>query len=86
MSRLFHVNAFSQHPFGGNPAIVVLGPERSDAELQAMAVEFNLSETAFLTPAGAACCHPAPRASGWVWPVRGSRALAAAWAQGPATV
>ncbi|MBP8112630.1 MAG: PhzF family phenazine biosynthesis protein, partial [Aeromonas sp.] len=42
MSRLFHVNAFSQHPFGGNPAIVVLGPERSDAELQAMAAEFNL--------------------------------------------
>ena len=54
MSRLFHVNAFSQHPFGGNPAIVVLGPERSDAELQAMAAEFNLSETAFLTPLGEA--------------------------------
>ncbi|AHX59821.1 MULTISPECIES: PhzF family phenazine biosynthesis protein [Aeromonas] len=54
MSRLFHVNAFSQHPFGGNPAIVVLGPERSDAELQAMAAEFNLSETAFLSPLGEA--------------------------------
>ncbi len=52
MSRLFHVNAFSQHPFGGNPAIVVLGPERSDAELQAMAAEFNLSESAFLTQLG----------------------------------
>lgn len=52
MSRLFHVNAFSQHPFGGNPAIVVQGPERSDAELQAMAAEFNLSESAFLTPLG----------------------------------
>lgn len=53
-TTLFHVNAFSQHPFGGNPAVVVLGPERSDAELQAMAAEFNLSETAFLTPIGAA--------------------------------
>ncbi|HDO0932926.1 TPA: PhzF family phenazine biosynthesis protein, partial [Aeromonas salmonicida] len=53
--RLFHVNAFSQQPFGGNPAVVVLGPAQSDAQLQAMAAEFNLSETAFLTPAGAAC-------------------------------
>lgn len=53
--RLFHVNAFSQQPFGGNPAVVVLGPAQSDALLQAMAAEFNLSETAFLTPAGAAC-------------------------------
>lgn len=52
MTKLFHVNAFSQRPFGGNPAVVVLGPERSDAELQAMAAEFNLSETAFLTPIG----------------------------------
>ncbi|UNP87796.1 PhzF family phenazine biosynthesis protein [Aeromonas encheleia] len=54
MTRLFHVNAFSQRPFGGNPAVVVLGPERSDAELQAMAAEFNLSETAFLSPIGPA--------------------------------
>lgn len=53
-TKLFHVNAFSQRPFGGNPAVVVLGPERSDAELQAMAAEFNLSETAFLTPIGKA--------------------------------
>ncbi|MCW0504240.1 PhzF family phenazine biosynthesis protein [Aeromonas piscicola] len=52
--RLFHVNAFSRQPFGGNPAVVVLGPAQSDARLQAMAAEFNLSETAFLTPAGAA--------------------------------
>ncbi len=53
--RLFHVNAFSQQPFGGNPAVVVLGPAQPDARLQAMAAEFNLSETAFLTRAGAAC-------------------------------
>jgi hypothetical protein len=68
MSRLFHVNAFSQHPFGGNPAIVVLGPERSDAELQAMAAEFNLSETAFLTPWGRRTigCAGLPRRSRWI--------------------
>ncbi len=52
MSRLYHVNAFSHHPFGGNPAVVVLGEARSDAELQAMAAEFNLSESAFLTQLG----------------------------------
>ncbi|CAJ1799983.1 TPA: PhzF family phenazine biosynthesis protein [Aeromonas hydrophila] len=49
---LFHVNAFSQHPFGGNPAVVVLGPSQPDATLLAMAAEFNLSETAFLVPLG----------------------------------
>ncbi|MGL5815730.1 MAG: PhzF family phenazine biosynthesis protein [Aeromonas sp.] len=52
MTTLFHVNAFSQRPFGGNPAVVVLGPERPTAELRAMAAEFNLSETAFLTGLG----------------------------------
>ena len=35
-----------------NPAVVVLGEARSDAELQAMAAEFNLSESAFLTQLG----------------------------------
>ncbi|MFM5440371.1 PhzF family phenazine biosynthesis protein [Aeromonas enteropelogenes] len=50
--RLFHVNAFSMQPFGGNPAVVVLGPALPDAGLQAMAAEFNLSETAFLVPQG----------------------------------
>lgn len=52
MSRLYHVNAFSHRPFGGNPAVVVLGETRPDAELQAMAAEFNLSESAFLTRLG----------------------------------
>lgn len=52
MSRLYHVNAFSHHPFGGNPAVVVLGEARPGAELQAMAAEFNLSESAFLTQLG----------------------------------
>ncbi|MGS3142041.1 PhzF family phenazine biosynthesis protein [Aeromonas sanarellii] len=52
MSRLYHVNAFSHHPFGGNPAVVVLGETRPDAEQQAMAAEFNLSESAFLTRLG----------------------------------
>ncbi len=45
--RLFHVNAFSQQPLGGNPAVVVLGAALPDASQLAMAAEFNLSETAF---------------------------------------
>ncbi|WP_421228602.1 PhzF family phenazine biosynthesis protein [Aeromonas enteropelogenes] len=50
--RLFHINAFSRQPFCGNPALVVLWPALPDTGLQAMAAEFNLSETAFLTPLG----------------------------------
>jgi PhzF family phenazine biosynthesis protein len=43
------VDAFTQDPFGGNPAAIVFleGP-RSAAWLQAVAAEMNLSETAFL--------------------------------------
>jgi len=52
--RLFHVNAFSQQPFGGNPAVVVVGAALSDTDQLAMAAEFNLSETAFLVPLGEA--------------------------------
>lgn len=50
---LFHVDAFADHSFGGNPAAVCLldGP-REDGFLAAVAREMNLSETAFLLPAG----------------------------------
>jgi PhzF family phenazine biosynthesis protein len=44
-----HVDAFTQDPFGGNPAgIVFLEGPRNAAWLQAVAAEMNLSETAFL--------------------------------------
>jgi PhzF family phenazine biosynthesis protein len=43
------VDAFTQDPFGGNPAgIVFLEAPRNAAWLQAVAAEMNLSETAFL--------------------------------------
>jgi PhzF family phenazine biosynthesis protein len=43
------VDAFTQDPFGGNPAgIVFLEGPRNAAWLQAVAAEINLSETAFL--------------------------------------
>ena len=43
------VNAFTDSTFGGNPAAVVLLEEwLADAQLQALAAQHNLSETAFL--------------------------------------
>src|SRR5271163_3485763 len=46
---LFHVDAFTDRPFAGNPAAVGLLPSwKEDGWLQAVAGEMNLSETAFL--------------------------------------
>jgi PhzF family phenazine biosynthesis protein len=48
---LFHVDAFTDRCFAGNPAAVCLLPgPREDAWLQAVAAEMNLSETAFVHP------------------------------------
>ena len=45
------VDVFTDHPFGGNPLAVVHGTDGlPDDALQALAREFNLSETAFPTP------------------------------------
>lgn len=47
--RYFVVDAFTDRPFAGNPAAVVPLPEwRDDGWLQNVAMEMNLSETAFL--------------------------------------
>lgn len=47
----FQIDAFSSAPFGGNPAAVVLLDEaRPDDWLQSVAMENNLSETAFVLP------------------------------------
>jgi PhzF family phenazine biosynthesis protein len=46
---LFHVDAFTDRPFAGNPAAVCLLPSwKGDHWLQAVARKMNLSETAFL--------------------------------------
>lgn len=46
---LFHVDAFTDRPFAGNPAAVCILPsERPDAWLQQVGAEMNLSETAFV--------------------------------------
>lgn len=53
---LFQVDAFSPSPFGGNPAAVCLLEEfPSGATMKNIAMEMNLSETAFVIP----------RDSGW---------------------
>lgn len=54
--RLLQVDAFTDQPFRGNPAaVVLLDREREDAWMQNVGAEMNLSETAFLLP----------RADGW---------------------
>lgn len=51
--RIFQVDAFTQEPFGGNPAGVMPEAEGLDAgQMQVMAKEMNLSETAFVLPGG----------------------------------
>lgn len=52
---LFRVDAFTGKAFGGNPAAVCLLPASGwppDAWLQDVAMEMNLSETAFVKPEG----------------------------------
>ena len=47
--RYFVVDAFTERPFGGNPAaVVLLSAWPDDTWLQNIAMEMNLSETAFL--------------------------------------
>jgi PhzF family phenazine biosynthesis protein len=53
--RLYHVDAFADRPFSGNPAAVCLLSEGQDEQwMQSVAAEMNLSETAFVLPDGPA--------------------------------
>lgn len=53
MAALFHVDAFTSQPFAGNPAAVCLLDGPADARwMQGIAREMNVSETAFVEPAG----------------------------------
>ncbi len=53
MVPLFIVDAFTDRPFRGNPAgVVVLDAPAEASWMQAVAGEVNLPETAFLVPAG----------------------------------
>ena len=48
---IYQVDAFTNRPFAGNPAgVCLLAEPREDAWMQAVALEMNLAETAFLLP------------------------------------
>ncbi|HEY8478153.1 MAG TPA: PhzF family phenazine biosynthesis protein [Chloroflexota bacterium] len=50
---IYHVDAFTDRPFAGNPAAVcLLSSPRDDGWMQMIAREMNLSETAFVHPHG----------------------------------
>ncbi|HMK23199.1 MAG TPA: PhzF family phenazine biosynthesis protein [Terriglobales bacterium] len=50
---IFQLDAFTSRRFGGNPAaVVLLKTFPDDSAMQAIAMENNLSETAFLVPEG----------------------------------
>jgi PhzF family phenazine biosynthesis protein len=56
--RYYQVDAFTDRPFAGNPAIVVpLGSDAPTDWMQRLAAEFNLSETAFLLAEGPGRWH-----------------------------
>lgn len=51
MLTIFQIDAFTNRPFGGNPAAVIpLREWLTDQTMQAIAAENNLSETAFFVP------------------------------------
>ena len=51
MIPILQVDAFSERPFGGNPAAVVLDAQGlSDPQMQAIAAEMRVAGTAFLAP------------------------------------
>ncbi|MGR6321760.1 PhzF family phenazine biosynthesis protein [Micromonospora soli] len=57
-SRLFVVDAFTDEPFRGNPAgVVILDEKRDEAWMQAVASEMRHSETAFALPADGGWWH-----------------------------
>lgn len=53
MNQIYHVDAFTNKPFAGNPAAVCILPEPAQEHwMQKMAREMNVSETAFLCRQG----------------------------------
>lgn len=52
------LNVFAETPFGGNPlAVIEDGSVLTDADMQAVARQFNLSETTFLLPSDRAAAR-----------------------------
>lgn len=59
MRYRFHtVDVFAMHRFGGNPLAVFIDAQGlSEAQMQALAAEMNLSETTFVVPSEDPSCH-----------------------------
>lgn len=51
---IYQIDAFTNKPFCGNPAAVVKSDELTDMQMQYIAKEMNLSETAFISRSGKA--------------------------------
>jgi PhzF family phenazine biosynthesis protein len=51
--KIYHIDAFTDRPFTGNPAgVCLLEYPKVDAWMQSVAMEMNLSDTAFLLRQG----------------------------------
>lgn len=51
--KIYQVDAFTEHPFSGNPAAVcILDSLKDETWMQNVAQEMNLSETAFFRSGG----------------------------------
>ncbi len=68
MIQIIQVDAFTERPFAGNPAAVVLdAQDLSDAQMQSIASEMRVAGTAFLMPASRPDCQWRLR---WFTPTR----------------
>ncbi|XVE73166.1 hypothetical protein DITRI_Ditri11bG0095400 [Diplodiscus trichospermus] len=68
--KYYVVDAFTESAFKGNPAAVcLLEEEKDDRWLQAVAAEFNLSETCYLTRSNGASSHTPRFRLRWFTPV-----------------
>jgi len=46
---IYQIDAFTKQPFNGNSAVVIFADNLTNKEMQAIAMEMNLSETAFIS-------------------------------------
>ncbi|ARP85926.1 PhzF family phenazine biosynthesis protein [Bordetella genomosp. 9] len=70
------LNVFAESAFGGNPLCVFEdGRGLSDAEMQALALQFNLSETTFILPSEAATARVRIFTPGYEMPFAGHPTL-----------
>ena len=49
LNDVYQIDAFTKQPFNGNSAAVMFADDLTDEEMQAIAKEMNLSETAFIS-------------------------------------